>query len=119
MRTAALLAKLQSGDAGSIPAAAALQMATLDGARALGLDKETGSLVAGKSADMVCVSLATPACQPVHNALSQLVYSATRDQVTDVWVAGRQLYGNDEFLTADVTDVIERANAWLKRMQTP
>jgi len=118
MRTAALLAKLQSGDAGSIPAAKALQMATLNGARALGLDNETGSLVAGKSADMVCVSLATPACQPVHNALSQLVYSATRDQVTDVWVAGRQLYGADDFLTADAPEVMERANAWLKRMQT-
>jgi len=119
MRTAALLAKAQSGDAGSVPAATALRMATLHGARALGLDNETGSLVAGKAADMVCVSLAAPACQPVHNALSQLVYSASRDQVTDVWVAGRQLYGAGNFLTADAADVIERANAWLKRMQMP
>jgi len=117
MRTTALLAKLQSGDASSIPAATALRMATLNGARALGLEADTGSLVPGKSADMVCVSLAAPACQPVHNALSQLVYSATRDQVSDVWVAGRQLYGDGDFLTADASDVIERANAWLKRMQ--
>jgi 5-methylthioadenosine/S-adenosylhomocysteine deaminase len=118
MRSAALLAKISSGDASSIPAATALEMATINGARALGLDNETGSLVAGKSADMVCVSLATPACQPVHNAVSQLVYSATRDQVTDVWVAGRQLFGAGEFMTADAAEVIERANAWLQQMQT-
>jgi 5-methylthioadenosine/S-adenosylhomocysteine deaminase len=118
MRSAALLAKVSSGDAGSIPAATALEMATIKGARALGLESETGSLVVGKSADMVCVSLAAPACQPVHNALSQLVYSASRDQVTDVWVAGRQLFRDSEFMTADAAEVIGRANAWLQRMQT-
>jgi 5-methylthioadenosine/S-adenosylhomocysteine deaminase len=118
MRSAALLAKLVSNDASSIPAATALQMATLNGARALGLEAEIGSLLPGKAADMVCVDLGQPATQPVHNALSQVVYSASRDQVSDVWVAGRQLYGNGEFTTCDAAEVIGRAQAWLERMQT-
>jgi 5-methylthioadenosine/S-adenosylhomocysteine deaminase len=117
MRSAALLAKVYSGDAGSVPAATALEMATLNGARTLGMDDEIGSLLPGKAADMVCVSLASPSCQPVHNALSQLVYSACRDQVSDVWVAGRKLYGNDQFLTADSDEIIARANTWLNRIQ--
>ena len=118
MRSAALLAKVYSGDATSIPASTALEMATINGARALGMDAEIGSLLPGKSADMVCVSLASPSCQPVHNALSQLVYSASRDQVTDVWVAGKQLFGNNNYLTADVAEIIARANSWLERMHT-
>lgn len=117
LRSAALLAKDQTGDARAVPAYRALEMATINGAKALGLDAETGSIVAGKSADLVCVSLAAPACQPVHNALSQLVYSASRDQVSDVWVAGRQLYGEDGFMTANADEVIARANDWLVRMQ--
>ena len=118
MRSAALLAKVYSGDATSIPASTALEMATINGARALGMDGEIGSLLPGKSADMVCVSLASPSCQPVHNALSQLVYSASRDQVTDVWVAGKQLYGDNNYLTADAAEIIARANSWLEKMHT-
>lgn len=118
MRSAALLGKLAGADASQLPAAQVLQMATLNGARALGLDAHIGSLVAGKFADMICVDLSAPACQPVHNALSQLIYSATRDQVSDVWVAGRLLYGEDGFTTTDAQDVIGRANDWLARMQS-
>jgi 5-methylthioadenosine/S-adenosylhomocysteine deaminase len=53
----------------------------------------------------------------VHNPLSQLVYSAGRDQVSDVWIAGKQLYGEQGFTTLDQAEVLERANAWLSRMQ--
>lgn len=119
LRTAALLAKLESGDAAAVPAATALAMATINGARALGLEAITGSLEVGKAADMVCVDLSAVACQPVHNPLSQLVYSATRDQVCDVWVAGRRLYGEDGFTTIDAEDVMVRVNAWLARMRAP
>jgi 5-methylthioadenosine/S-adenosylhomocysteine deaminase len=118
MRTAALLAKMNSGNATTLPADAALAMATINGARALGIADETGSLVAGKSADMVCIDLSAPACQPVHNPLSQLVYSATRDQVSDVWVAGRQLYNEHSYTDMDETEIIERANVWQTRMHT-
>ena len=116
MRTAALLAKVATRNAANVPAATALEMATINGARALGLDDRIGSLVPGKSADMVCVNLATPACQPVHNALSQIVYSASREQVTDVWVAGRCLYSDDTFHTADAAEIMDLAEVWRMRM---
>jgi 5-methylthioadenosine/S-adenosylhomocysteine deaminase len=118
VRSAALLAKINSRNAASLPAFQALEIATLGGARALGLEDETGSLVVGKSADMACIDLTDPGCQPVHNPLSQVVYSATRNQVSDVWVAGRRLYGDNAFQTADAADVLQRAAAWLKRMQS-
>ncbi|MEE4184290.1 MAG: TRZ/ATZ family hydrolase [Gammaproteobacteria bacterium] len=118
MRSAALLTKLTHADAAALPAAAALRAATLSGAQALGLGETTGSLLPGKAADIVAVDLSAPACQPVHNALSQLVYSACRDQVTDVWVNGRQLYGEHTLQTADAEDVIARANAWQMRMRS-
>ena len=117
MRSAALLGKITSEDASALPAAAVLQMATLNGARALGLGEETGSLTPGKSADMVCVNLKVPACQPVHNPLSLIVYSAGRDQVSDVWVAGRALYSEGKYLTTEPEEVLARAGAWMTRMQ--
>lgn len=117
LRSAALLAKLTAGAAGALPAAAALEAATLSGARALGLAQQIGSLVPGKAADMVAVDLSALACQPVHNPLSQVVYSATRDQVSDVWVNGRRLFGNGQLQTADADEVIARANAWLTRIR--
>src|SRR3546814_16305153 len=66
-------------------------MATLGGAKALGLDSEIGSLLAGKSADCIAIDLNAAATQPVYNVLSQIVYAASRDQVSDVFVAGRAL----------------------------
>ncbi len=116
MRTAALLAKSVAADATAVPAHQALAMATINGARALGRENETGSLVAGKQADAVCVDLNHPACQPVYQPISQLVYSATRDQVTDVWVGGRQVIDQGDAITGDECDILERASAWQKRL---
>ena len=116
MRTAALLAKLTAGDAAAVPAAAALRMATLDGARALGLAEETGSLVPGKAADLVAVDLGEPETEPVYNPLSELVYSAARSQVTDVWVAGRALMRERRLLTLDLDEIRARAAAWGARI---
>lgn len=119
MRAAALLAKAVAGDASAVPAEAALAMATINGARALGIAEETGSLVAGKIADMVCLDLAQPATQPVHHVISQLVYSAGREQVTDVWVAGRALVADRAALFLDPADVLDRAGAWRARLAAP
>ncbi len=92
MRLAALLAKGASGDAASVSAAEALAMATINAARALGQDANIGSLEIGKMADMVAVKLSATEIQPCFNPISQLVYSAGREHVTQVWVAGKLQY---------------------------
>lgn len=116
MRTAALLGKSVAGDPAAVSAADALTMATLGGARALGLADETGSLVAGKAADMICVDLAHPATQPVYHPVSQVVYAATRDQVSDVWVAGEALLADGELTRSQATDAVARAAGWRERV---
>lgn len=116
MRTAALLGKAVAGDPAAVAAEDALCMATLHGARALGLGEETGSLVPGKLADMVCVDLRSAATQPVHQVISQLVYSVCRDQVADVWVAGRQVVAEGRVIQMDEADVLARATAWQRRL---
>ena len=112
MRTAALLAKGVSGDASALPAAQALHMATLAGARALGWDAETGSLLQGKSADFIALDLSGASTQPVYNVLSQLVYAASREQVTDTYVAGRALMRERHLTTLDEAAVIAKAHEW-------
>lgn len=116
IRTAALLAKGVSGDAGALPAHAALRMATLAGARALGLEDEIGSLEPGKSADFIAVDLMRPATQPVYHVLSQLVYAAGRDQVTEVYVAGRPLLREGQLQTVDETAAIAKAAEWHRQI---
>jgi len=116
LKTAALLAKAVSGEASALPASDALRMATINGARALGLDNTTGSLQPGKAADMVAVQLDEIATQPVYNALSQLVYAASRHQVTDVWVAGKQLLKDRVLTTIDEKAVIAKAKAWAEKI---
>ncbi len=116
MRTAALLAKAVAGEAAALPAADALRMATLNGAAALGLGAETGSLEPGKSADLVAVHLGELETEPVYHPLSQLVYAATRHQVTDVWVAGRALLEDRALTTLDPGSIRERARAWRGRI---
>jgi 5-methylthioadenosine/S-adenosylhomocysteine deaminase len=88
-RLAALLAKAVARDAQAMPAHAALRAATLGGAVALGLEARIGSIVPGKAADLVAVSLAGPELSPCYDPASHLVYAASRDRVSHVWVAGR------------------------------
>ncbi len=88
MRTAALLAKAVAGDAEALPAHAALRAATLGGAQALGLAGTIGSIRPGKAADLVALDLSAPELQPCYDPVSQLVYAAGREHVSDVWVAG-------------------------------
>jgi len=116
MRSAALLAKAVSGDATSVPAATALRMATLNGARALDLDTEIGSLRPGKSADITAVYLGGIETQPVYDPISQLVYAAGRDHVTDVWVAGQRLLNNRALTTLDETEILRKTQQWRDRI---
>ncbi len=90
-RLAALLAKGVAGDATALPAAHALECATLGGARALGLDARSGSLVAGKEADLAAFDMSAWETQPCFDPLPQLVYAAGRAQVSDVWVHGERV----------------------------
>jgi len=90
MQSAALLAKISTMDATALPADQVLQMATINGARALGLEEITGSLEVGKFADIVAVNFDTIETIPVYDPVSHLVYCSSRDHVTDVWIAGKQ-----------------------------
>ena len=99
MRSAALLAKAVAQDASSVPAMTALRMATINGAKALGLEQETGSLTVGKSADVIAIDLDHLETLPLYCPVSQIVYAASRQQVTDVWVAGKQLLKQRQLTT--------------------
>jgi 5-methylthioadenosine/S-adenosylhomocysteine deaminase len=116
MRTAALLGKAVAGTAGAVAAETALAMATLHGARALGLEAEIGSLVPGKAADLVAVDLSALETQPVYHPVSQLVYAAARHQVSDVWVGGHHLLRDRVPTTFDEAAVRARTEAWRARI---
>ncbi|MDJ0955654.1 MAG: TRZ/ATZ family hydrolase [Arenicellales bacterium] len=107
LRSAALLAKGYSANPMAVPAHQALSMATINAARALGLDQHIGSLLPGKAADIIAIDLAHPSTQPVYDPIAQLVYSAGRDQVTDVWVNGRHTIKNRQHVDADIGGLLE------------
>ena len=111
-RTDALLAKAVAGSATALSAHRALRMATLNGARALGLDDHTGSLEIGKFADMVAFDLSRLAQQPVYDPVSQLIYSTGRDCVRHVWVGGKQLVDDARLTRMDEQKVIATAQEW-------
>ncbi|MCK5889868.1 MAG: TRZ/ATZ family hydrolase [Methylococcales bacterium] len=112
MRTAALLAKGVAKDASAVPAMTALQMATINGAKALGLEAKTGSLSIGKAADMIVVDFDSIESQPLFEPVSQLVYATGRHQVTDVWVAGKQLLKNRKLTTINMSNLKQRVAKW-------
>ncbi|MEY6432250.1 TRZ/ATZ family hydrolase [Thioalkalicoccus limnaeus] len=116
MRTAALLAKGVAHSAAAVPAATALRMATLNGARAFGLDREIGSLEPGKAADLVALDLRDSHTQPIYNPVSQLVYAAGRHQVRHVWVAGQQLIRDGQPTTLDAATILAEAQDWARRI---
>ena len=116
MRTASLVAKAVAGDATAVPAHRAIAMATIAGARALGKDDTVGSLVPGKAADMIAVDLGAVETQPVYDAASQVAFSASRRQVSDVWIAGRAVLRDGALLTVDEDRVLERAKHWRRRI---
>lgn len=116
MRSAALLAKGVSADATAVGAHTALRMATLNGARALGLAAETGSLEAGKCADLIAVDLDRIETLPLYDPVSQLVYAAGREQVTDVWIAGRRVLKERRLTTLDEEALRHKIHDWNRRI---
>ncbi len=117
MRTAALLAKAVHQDASILPAHTALRMATLNGAKALGLETISGSLKKGKAADITAIDLSDLENQPLYDVISQLIYNTGRDKVTDVWVAGKQLLKNRRLLTMNKTDIVARSQQWADKIK--
>ncbi len=117
MRTAALLGKGVSEDASAVPAMTALTMATLNGAKALGIEQTTGSLTIGKAADVVAINLDVLETQPIFDPISHLVYAASRQQVTDVWVAGKQVLKNRQLTTLNIDDLKHKLLIWQERLQ--
>jgi 5-methylthioadenosine/S-adenosylhomocysteine deaminase len=109
MRTAAFLHKVYSGDPRVIPAAAALQMATIDGARALGLEARIGSLEAGKKADVVVVSMSSARQTPLYDPISHLVYASHGDDVRTVVVNGKVLMRDRKLTTLNEDAVLADA----------
>jgi 5-methylthioadenosine/S-adenosylhomocysteine deaminase len=116
LRSAALLAKAVSGDASAVPAYQALRMATLNGAIALGLGEQIGSLVPGKWADICAVRLDDIEATPLYHPLSQLVYASSRHQVSDVWVAGEHLLKERALTRMDEADILRRTRIWQARI---
>ena len=116
MRTAALLAKTVSGDPAAVPAVEALRMATLGGARALGLGDRIGSIEVGKWADLACLDLERLHSHPVYDPVSQLVYTASASQVSDVWVAGRHQVEEGKLAHASEDEIFARSAEWQLRI---
>ncbi len=112
LRLAALLSKGNCEDASSLPARDALAMATLNGARAMGLESRLGSLETGKLADIIAIDLNHPRTQPVYDPCSTLAYSAAASQVSHVWVNGQALVVDHKLTQMDLAQVIEEARRW-------
>ncbi len=116
MQSAALLAKVSAGDATAMSASEALHMATVAGARALGLEDHIGSIEPGKQADLACIDLEALNSQPVFNVESQLVYATQSSQVSDVWVGGRHQVDSGRLTHIDSDNLIARGNEWRDRI---
>lgn len=112
LHLAALLAKAVANDATALNAHQALRMATLNGARALGLEQQTGSLEAGKLADILSINLSSLLVQPVYDPVSQLAYATNNDAVEHVWVGGKQLVKNRQLTRMDEQELKAKARAW-------
>ncbi len=117
MLQASLLAKLGTGDASSLPAHEALRMATLHGARALGMDQHIGSVLPGKAADLCALRLDSPDSLPLFDAASHLVYVLGRHDVSDVWISGRQQVKNGELLQISNTELLSIARLWQNKLR--
>lgn len=117
MRMASLLHKLQSNDPRVVPARTALEMATMGGARAMGMDRRIGSLERGKHADIIVVGMSAARQTPLYDPISHLVYVTRGDDVRTTIVDGRILMRDRRVLTLDETAVVKEARAWADRIR--
>ena len=116
LNVAALFGNFVADDPTAISPAAAIEMATVSGARSMNLADQIGSLVPGKCADVICVDLSELALRPLLDPLSQLVYAAARHNVTDVWIAGEHLLADGDFVRLDGDVIGSAAQDWERRL---
>ena len=116
MDFASKLAKLASGNPAALPAAQVVELATLGGARALGLDKEIGSLEAGKRADLILVETGRAHAVPLYNVYSHLVYALKGSDVTASVINGRVVMLDRRVLTLGQAEVLRKAKAFQRRV---
>jgi 5-methylthioadenosine/S-adenosylhomocysteine deaminase len=119
LRLAALLGKLGANDAAAIPARQALEMATINAARALGLDAKIGSLEKGKRADITAINLNAPELAPCYQPLSHIAYAAGREHVSHVWVDGTLRVSEGRLTSLDTADITARAGYWRNKITQP
>jgi 5-methylthioadenosine/S-adenosylhomocysteine deaminase len=91
-------------------------MATLGGARALGLEAQIGSIAPGKWADLAAVSLGSPETQPCFDPVSHLVYACGREHVTDVWVGGEAVVEGRRLVRIGAAELEKRQSLWQNRL---
>ncbi len=115
-RTASLLAKAVGQDATALGAWSALEASTINGARAMGIEAQTGSLEKGKKADIAAIAMDDLENLPMFNPVSQLIYTSSRNQFTHVWSGGKMLLDNRHLTTLDETWVKQRAREWQQRI---
>ncbi|MCL4104127.1 UNVERIFIED_CONTAM: hypothetical protein GTU68_034989 [Idotea baltica] len=116
MRTAALVAKLNSGDATAMPAYEALAMATINGARAMGIDDRVGSLEIGKQADIIALDMNQPETLPLYNPLSQLVYACNANQLSHSWIDGKLVVNERVVAGVDLEALTQKIQKWQHRI---
>ncbi len=117
VQSAALLAKIDSLNPEKMPAYQGLYAATMGGAKALGLENKIGSLEQGKQADIIAIDLNQIETQPVYNPISQIVYAASRNQVTHVWVAGKKLLDNRKLTSLNEKAIMNNAKSWKEKIK--
>ncbi len=117
MQTAALIAKTTANDATALPAAKMLEIATINGAKALNMDDRIGSLEVGKQADFIAIDLDHVSTQPVYDPMAQIVYSASRQQVSDTWVAGQHLVSDYKLTQMDHDKLTLNARQWQQKLK--
>ncbi len=116
MRTAALLAKGFSGDARACNAQQSIQMATINGARALGLAEKTGSIEVGKQADIIALDMSSLNTQPLYEPEAQVVYACNSRQVSHVWIAGQLQLCDFQHCNLDEDKIRYKAMQWQSRV---
>lgn len=116
MHTAALLGKAVANNAAALSAQQVIEMATINGAMAMGIDHTVGSLEVGKSADVIALAVDALEQAPMHDLLSHIVYTHNGHRVTHSWVNGKLLMNEREFTTLNVRDITAKAKEWHTRL---